>query len=173
MGGEFRNVNCESEPNNLNNQSPTAAVTEKFRITAGGYDCMPFNMSLGDYVTTNSPVIVEEHPTVGERHFAGGQINPLIPQFVLQNPIDLDESNSKLKQSELYYTTHLYELVAKYNGKFVAIIDNHVVDSDPNLDLLMQRVYETFGYRPILMRRVTKEMERTGRLPTPRSSSIR
>jgi hypothetical protein len=146
---------------------------DEFRITAGGFDCVPFVMALGEYVTTNSPFLVEEPPVVFNRYFTGGQIPFMLTPLNIQiSQPSVEEPSQELRQSELYYISHISELVDKYNGNFIAIMENRVLDSDISLDLLMTRVYNNYGYRPILMRRVTREVQRHNRMPTPRLARI-
>jgi len=46
-----------------------------------------------------------------------------------------------------------------YAGKYVAILEGKVVDSDWNLITMAKRVYATQGYRPIYMGLVTDKPE--------------
>lgn len=50
-----------------------------------------------------------------------------------------------------YLAEHWEELVAQYKGKYVAIWNNSVYDSDEDLGALAERVYASLGYRPIFM----------------------
>jgi hypothetical protein len=174
MGGEFRTMN-EQTDKIISNENNTAANQQEFRITASGFEHVPLGMALGDYVTTSSPVFIEEPPMVLDRYFTGGQVPPIINKridFSITQSID-EESKQKLRQSELYFISHIADLISKYEGKFVAIVDNNVIDSDNNIDSLMVRVYTNFGYRPILMRRVSRDIARSSRLPAPKSARAR
>ncbi len=138
-----------------------------YSVTAGGYRGLPLTMSLGANVTTTSPLPVCRPIPVLERYFTGGLIPAPMgfpPQTKGQE--QGEEAVRDLRLAELYFNTHLPELSAKYEGQFVAIINYLVVDNDPNLDSLMERVYRQFGYRPILMRRVQKGTDRLSRLPS-------
>ena len=142
-----------------------------YSVTTGGYRDIPLTMSLGEYVTTTSPLRSYELVPVLERHFAGG----LIPGLTIlpsqrKGQEQSEEAVRDLRLAELYFNMHLPELSAKFEGQFVAIIDYRVVDNDPNLDRLMERVYKRFGYRPILMRRVQKGTDRPSRLPSTKQA---
>jgi hypothetical protein len=50
-----------------------------------------------------------------------------------------------------YLAEHWDELAAQYKGKYVAIWNNSVYDSDKDLTALAERVYAALGYRPIFM----------------------
>lgn len=50
-----------------------------------------------------------------------------------------------------YLHEHWHELATKFMGKYVAIWDDAVFDSDENLGALAERVYTALGYRPIFM----------------------
>ena len=52
---------------------------------------------------------------------------------------------------EKYLEEHWDDLVAQQKGKYVAIWNNDVYDSDEDLAALAERVYATLGYRPIFM----------------------
>jgi hypothetical protein len=52
-------------------------------------------------------------------------------------------------------------LVQKYLGQYVAIQRGQVIDHDASFQLLHSRVRQRFGRRPVLLRRVETEPERT------------
>lgn len=56
-----------------------------------------------------------------------------------------------LESWDQYLEEHWGELEAKYKGKYVAIWEGTVYDSDPDLAALAKRVYSTLGYRSIFM----------------------
>ncbi|GFP43604.1 hypothetical protein HKBW3C_02734, partial [Candidatus Hakubella thermalkaliphila] len=53
-----------------------------------------------------------------------------------------------------------------YDNKYVAILDNKIVDSDEDFSSLAKRVYAKFGYRAIYMPKVTRE-EEVIHIPSP------
>ena len=66
-------------------------------------------------------------------------------------------ATGRFEQDFAYYRSHLHQLLKEYAGKYVAIIDKVVVDSDSDFSPLAKRVYEKHGYRDILMTRVEPE----------------
>lgn len=54
-----------------------------------------------------------------------------------------------------------------YEGKYIALQNEVVLDSDLEFSKIAERVYSKYGYKPIFMPFVTKE-ERTLRLRSPR-----
>lgn len=56
-----------------------------------------------------------------------------------------------------YLEEHWDDLVVQYKGKYVAIWNNDVYDSDEDLAALAERVYAALGYRPIFMPYIGKQ----------------
>ena len=158
----------------IKSEQPTTGSPPVYSVTAGGYRGLPLTMALGDYVTTSSPLLIYDPPPLLERHFAGGEIRGYPFSYHTEGHYQDDEAvRQTIRLAELFFATHLPELLAKYEGQFVAILNNRVIDNDPNLDPLMERVYRRFGYRPILMRRVQRKAARPSRPPSPRRARIR
>jgi aspartate-semialdehyde dehydrogenase len=65
----------------------------------------------------------------------------------------------EFERAKDYYRENFERLVAEYEGQFVAVIDDRVVDSDVDFSELAERVYGRFGYRDIYMPRVSREHE--------------
>jgi len=59
-------------------------------------------------------------------------------------------------------------LVETHLGRYVAIHDRKVVDDDDDFQSLHSRVRRRFGRRPVLVRRVTAELERELVFRSPR-----
>lgn len=63
----------------------------------------------------------------------------------------------QFKETELlrfwneYLCDHWQELSAKFKGRYVAVWENEVIDSDEDLGHLAERVYSCLGYRPVFM----------------------
>ncbi|WXG39452.1 MAG: DUF5678 domain-containing protein [Candidatus Freyarchaeum deiterrae] len=57
-------------------------------------------------------------------------------------------------------------LLNKYKGKYVAILNEKVIDSDEDKIRLAKRVYTKYGYLPIYMDKVNGK--KPARLPAPR-----
>lgn len=74
-------------------------------------------------------------------------------------------TTNNLDRSRLKYFENqkaLYEiakptLVEQYLGEFIAFEDGRVLDHDLNEQKLVQRVYERYGYRDLLIRQVWLE----------------
>ena len=47
------------------------------------------------------------------------------------------------------------QLLPRYEGKYVAVLNGQVVDSDTDERALVQRVYQKFGYQPMYVQLVT------------------
>ena len=64
------------------------------------------------------------------------------------------EQRETFQEDWAYYEANRDRLSKNYGGKFVAIVDGTVVDSDDEFGTLSQRIYSTYGYRAIVMTRV-------------------
>jgi hypothetical protein len=56
-------------------------------------------------------------------------------------------------ERQAFWAMHA-QLVSMYEGKYVAVLNGQVVDSDIGERTLVQRVYKTFGYQPIYVQLV-------------------
>jgi hypothetical protein len=73
-------------------------------------------------------------------------------------PVTYEPSEYEFLDSwERYLEEHWHELVAQYNGKYVAIWEDSVCDSDKDLAELAKRVYAAIGYKPIFMPYIGKQ----------------
>jgi hypothetical protein len=70
-------------------------------------------------------------------------------------------------QELAYYKANREALLKEYRGKWVAILNQTVVDSDMDFSPLAKRVYEKHGYRPILITRV-EDGPQVVNVPSPR-----
>src|SRR5437773_9922591 len=66
----------------------------------------------------------------------------------------------------------LPSLVRSHRGKYVAIHQSKVVDTDADQVALALRAYERFGYLPIYVGQVSVEPPRPARIPSPRLTSL-
>ncbi|HHT9152607.1 MAG TPA: DUF5678 domain-containing protein, partial [Candidatus Hypogeohydataceae bacterium YC40] len=81
------------------------------------------------------------------------------------------EAKKSIERAEFYEAIRYFEankeeLLKKYEGKYVAILHNAVVDADEDWEALEERIIERFGSRDLLVRRVTEEPEII-HIPTP------
>jgi hypothetical protein len=75
--------------------------------------------------------------------------------------------STAFEEDVAYYKANHAAFVKEYRGKWVAILNRSVVDSDIQFSSLAKRVYEKYGYRAILMTRVDAE-SRLFNVPSPR-----
>lgn len=71
------------------------------------------------------------------------------------------------EEGRQYFEEQKASLLQQFGGKYIAIIDNKVVDSDLDFGQLATRVYRQFGYKAIYMPFVC-EKPRVLRIPSPR-----
>jgi hypothetical protein len=76
-------------------------------------------------------------------------LNPL--QIVWESEEPPPSEKELVESWDRYLEEHRAELEAKYKGKYVAIYEDTVYDSDIDLAALAKRVYSTLGYRQIFM----------------------
>ena len=72
-----------------------------------------------------------------------------------------------LELSKKYYERHKENLLKKYKGKYIAILNNKVIGSGKDFSRLAQRVYSKYGYQTIYMPFVDVR-EKVVRIPSPR-----
>ena len=73
----------------------------------------------------------------------------------------------KFQEAKKYFQENTAQILGKYKGEFIAILDNAVVDHDTEFSELAKRVCEKFGYQSIYMPFVESE-PRVLRIPSPR-----
>ncbi|MCK4354175.1 MAG: cell division protein FtsA [Dehalococcoidia bacterium] len=69
-------------------------------------------------------------------------------------------------KARAFFESNHNKLLAKYEGKYIAILNREVIDADDDFSLLAERVYSRYGYKDIYMPKV----ERKGtilHIPTP------
>lgn len=74
---------------------------------------------------------------------------------------------AKFQEARRYFQENKAQILEKYKGDFIAIIENAVVDHDKEFPALAKRVYEKFGYQTTYMPFVESE-PRVLRIPSPR-----
>jgi hypothetical protein len=65
---------------------------------------------------------------------------------------DLDPELQIIQRESAFFDAHQDELRLRYPDQYVAILHGMVIDSDPSLSHLAERVYREIGYQTILMR---------------------
>lgn len=58
-------------------------------------------------------------------------------------------------------------MLAKHEGKYIAIINDQVPDVDSDFGVLARRMYAKYGYRHLLIRKVEREPG-VFKVPSPR-----
>ena len=74
---------------------------------------------------------------------------------------------ARFQEAKKYFEENKAQILEKYKGNFISILDNAVVDHDTEFSKLAKRVYEKFGYQSIYMPFVESE-PRVLRIPSPR-----
>jgi len=69
-------------------------------------------------------------------------------------------------ERQAFWAMHA-QLVSMYEGKYVAVLNGQVVDSDGDERALVQRVYQKFGYQPMYVQLVTLGALPVHRLVSP------
>lgn len=76
-----------------------------------------------------------------------------------REPSSLLAERDELAQEDDFFKANLDKLLAEHEGSYVAILGRQVVAVDKDLKSLARRVYSVHGYRPILMRLVSRSPE--------------
>ena len=74
------------------------------------------------------------------------------PKFQYGEPESLEAA--EFRRDMEYFRTNVDELLPDYRGKFVAVINQTVVDSDSEYVQLMDRVHSKYGDRPVVISEV-------------------
>lgn len=82
---------------------------------------------------------------------------------------DRELADDDLAQGRRWCELHRDELLARYDGEYVAVHEGSVVDHDRDFDALASRVFERLGSRPVLMPRIQRD-EARARLRSPRTA---
>lgn len=137
-------------------------MTKEIRETRVAY---PF--SIDETQLTEHPLILEQ---------AGKPVAAVIPiddykQFAAwrereQAQAWQTEQQRILERERAVFERLKPELLKTHAGKWVAIVDGELVDSDDDEDALVQRVYAKYGYRTILVEEV-REMPRIYEFSSP------
>lgn len=70
---------------------------------------------------------------------------------MLDRPLDISRLEYLDRQKALYDRAKP-ELVDLYSGEFIVFEDGHVLDHDLDEQKLIQRVYQKYGYRDLLIK---------------------
>jgi hypothetical protein len=91
-----------------------------------------------------------------ERRFSGGQMMMTQEEIAKYADIDSDRLDYIEHQRELFDAAKPV-LMAEYLDQYVAFEDGQVLDHDADRQNLAARIYAKYGYRDLLMRKVSVE----------------
>jgi antitoxin (DNA-binding transcriptional repressor) of toxin-antitoxin stability system len=123
-----------------------------------------YSLSLDKADLTQTPLIVEHE---------GKAVAALVPiteyrQFEAwrkRQATSLAEPDDAFERERAAFERLKPQLLKTHRGKFVAVVDEQVVDLDTDRVRLALRVYDAFGYRPIYVQLVEDHLPRV-RLPS-------
>ncbi len=72
---------------------------------------------------------------------------------------DESEERAAFEEDWAYYEANRESFLGEYEGKYIALINKRVVDSDVSFSDLAKRVYEKYGYKAIVMTKVEAKPE--------------
>jgi len=70
------------------------------------------------------------------------------------------QGGHELDDAMRWYQAHQAEMLERYRGRYIAIVDGAVIDDDPDFDRLARRVFARLGTKPVFMPRVVKGEEK-------------
>jgi cell division protein FtsA len=73
---------------------------------------------------------------------------------------------TEFQKARAFFESNHNKLVAKYEGKYIAILNREVIDADDDFSLLAERVYSRYGYKDIYMPKVERKRAIL-HIPTP------
>ena len=79
----------------------------------------------------------------------------------------IPEDINVLELAQKYYEEHKESLFRKYEGKYIAILNDKVIGSDKDFPKLAQRVYKKYGYQTIYMPFV-EARKKIVKIPSPK-----
>ena len=80
------------------------------------------------------------------------------------------EEMTQFDESRSFYEANWESLLRQYEGKYVAILDQRVIDSDVDFSRLAERVFKRVGYRDIYMPKVQRKAKVVS-IPSPQRVS--
>jgi len=78
-----------------------------------------------------------------------------------------EPAGDELRESMRWYERNRRDLLSRYRGEYVAVLNRAVVDHDDDFAALAARVFRRLGSRPVFMPRVQEE-EARARVRSPR-----
>ena len=71
----------------------------------------------------------------------------------------MSDVESPYEKGEVYCTKNIEALISRFEGKYIAIWEDDVIDSDTSFSALAQRVYKKLGYVSVYMPFVTSKRQ--------------
>ncbi len=84
----------------------------------------------------------------------------------IEKPV-IPEDINVLELAQKYYEEHEEVLLRKYEGRYIAVLNNKVIGSGKDFSKLAQRVYKKYGYQTIYMPFVGAK-KKIVKIPSPR-----
>lgn len=84
----------------------------------------------------------------------------------VEKPV-IPEDINVLELAQKYYEENIESLLRKYEGKYIAILNNKVIGSGKDFSKLAQRAYRKYGYQTIYMPFVEAK-KKIVKIPSPR-----
>jgi hypothetical protein len=79
-----------------------------------------------------------------------------------------EQAEYKIKEEEEFYQAQLPDLLSNYQGRYIALHNGEVIDSDTDELTLYLRVRQSYPTIGVLIKRVTTEPETTWHMRSPR-----
>lgn len=87
-------------------------------------------------------------------------------ELEIEKPV-IPEDINVLELAQKYYEEHEERLLRKYEGRYIAILNDKVIGSGKDFSKLAQRVYKKYGYQTIYMPFVEAK-KKIVKIPSPR-----
>jgi Family of unknown function (DUF5678) len=78
-----------------------------------------------------------------------------------------EAAGDDLRESMRWYERNRRDLLPRYRGEYIAVLNRQVVDHDKDFAVLAARIFARLGSRPVFMPRV-QEQEARARVRSPR-----
>lgn len=89
-----------------------------------------------------------------------------------QETLKDDKVNKFEQEKEAFFNLKEKGLLEEYKGKFVAIVERKVVDSDEDERVLVKRIYSKYGYIPFYSQKVQDNPLPILEVPTPERGEV-
>ena len=90
----------------------------------------------------------------------GAVVIAALERSVLEGEPPASRGEHELGKDMRWYHAHRAQLLERYRGRYVAIVQGAVIDDDLDFDGLARRVFDRLGAKPIFMPRVVEGEEK-------------